>query len=422
MSKTYDTYKDSGISWIGYIPNNWKISKMKHIGTYINGYAFKPSDWNNEGKPIIRIQDLTGSQSNPNYYNGELDEKYLVKAGDILVSWAATLDAFIWSRKEGWLNQHIFKAIPNTNIVCKDFFFWLVKVAMSEMNNDNKHGIVMQHVTTGVFNIFKIPLPPLTEQEEISCVLNKKCSEIEELISVQEEMIKELQSFKISYITKIVTSGINKCSKQKDSNVDWIGMIPETWTVAKFKNLFRIKKDIAGELGYDVLSVTQKGIKIKDITKNEGQLAQDYSKYQLVAKEDFVMNHMDLLTGWVDISQYSGVTSPDYRVFVLLDEKNNHSKYYLYLMQMCYTNRIFYGLGQGVSGLGRWRLQADKFLNFTIPVPSYEEQKEIADYLDKKCAEIDTLIEKKTALLAEMESYKKSVIYEYVTGKKEETV
>ena len=183
MSKTYDTYKDSGISWIGYIPNNWKISKMKHIGTYINGYAFKPSDWNNEGKPIIRIQDLTGSQSNPNYYNGELDEKYLVKAGDILVSWAATLDAFIWSRKEGWLNQHIFKAIPNTNIVCKDFFFWLVKVAMSEMNNDNKHGIVMQHVTTGVFNIFKIPLPPLTEQEEISCVLNKKCSEIEELIS-----------------------------------------------------------------------------------------------------------------------------------------------------------------------------------------------------------------------------------------------
>ena len=131
------------------------------------------------------------------------------------------------------------------------------------------------------------------------------------------------------------------------------------------------------------------------------------------------MNHMDLLTGWVDISQYSGVTSPDYRVFVLLDKENNYSKYYLYLMQMCYTNRIFYGLGQGVSGMGRWRLQADKFLNFTIPVPSYEEQKEIADYLDTKCAEMDTLIARKTALLAEMETYKKSVIYEYVTGKKE---
>lgn len=391
---------------------------MKHIGTYINGYAFKPSDWNNEGKPIIRIQDLTGSQSNPNYYNGELDEKYLVKAGDILVSWAATLDAFIWSRKEGWLNQHIFKAIPNTNIVCKDFFFWLVKVAMSEMNNDNKHGIVMQHVTTGVFNIFKIPLPPLTEQEEISCVLNKKCSEIEELISVQEEMIKELQSFKISYITKIVTSGINKCSKQKDSNVDWIGMIPETWTVAKFKNLFRIKKDIAGELGYDVLSVTQKGIKIKDITKNEGQLAQDYSKYQLVAKEDFVMNHMDLLTGFVDLSKFEGVTSPDYRTFRAKNYNIVDNHYYLKIFQICYWTRLFYNLGQGVSTLGRWRLPAEQQNNFMLPVPPLQEQKEIAEHLDVKMQQIDSLIAIKQEKIKELHEYKKCIIYEYVTGKK----
>lgn len=88
-------------------------------------------------------------------------------------------------------------------------------------------------------------------------------------------------------------------------------------------------------------------------------------------------------------------------------------------MQMCYTNKIFYGLGQGVSNLGRWRLQADKFLNFTIPIPPLEEQKEIAEYLDEKCFEIDKLIAKKEELLADLESYKKSLIYEYVTGKKE---
>ena len=86
---------------------------------------------------------------------------------------------------------------------------------------------------------------------------------------------------------------------------------------------------------------------------------------------------------------------------------------------MCYTNRIFYGLGQGVSGLGRWRLQADKFLNFSITVPCYEEQKEIADYLDKKCSAIDDLITKKEHYFSEIENYKKSLIYEYVTGKKE---
>lgn len=131
------------------------------------------------------------------------------------------------------------------------------------------------------------------------------------------------------------------------------------------------------------------------------------------------MNHMDLLTGWVDISKYSGVTSPDYRVFVLDDTTTNDSRYFLYMMQMCYSNKIFYGLGQGVSGLGRWRLQADKFLNFMIPVPPKEEQSEIADYLDKRCTEIDKLIEMKEAFLEELDNFKKSLIYEYVTGKKE---
>ena len=102
----------------------------------------------------------------------------------------------------------------------------------------------------------------------------------------------------------------------------------------------------------------------------------------MLAPGDFAMNHMDLLTGWVDISKYSGVTSPDYRVFVLDDTEKNDSSYYLYLMQMCYFNRIFYGLGQGVSGMGRWRLQADKFMNFPVVVPPVDEQKEIVSYLN----------------------------------------
>ena len=155
------------------------------------------------------------------------------------------------------------------------------------------------------------------------------------------------------------------------------------------------------------------------MSKNEGQIAENYSNYQLVNIGDFAMNHMDLLTGWVDVSKYEGVTSPDYRVFVFQKPKEYSKEYYLYFMQMCYTNKIFYGLGQGVSGMGRWRLQADKFLNFTVTVPALEEQKEIAAYLDKKCSEIDKLIEKKEQLITELETYKKSLIYEYVTGKKE---
>ena len=131
------------------------------------------------------------------------------------------------------------------------------------------------------------------------------------------------------------------------------------------------------------------------------------------------MNHMDLLTGWVDISQYDGVTSPDYRVFRFIKPEKYDSKYYLYLMQMCYIDKIFYDLGQGVSNLGRWRLQADKFLNFVIPIPPIEEQKEISNYLDLRCSEIDKLIATNEKMIQDLNNYKKSLIYEYVTGKKE---
>ena len=264
----------------------------------------------------------------------------------------------------------------------------------------------------------KIPYISVEEQKSIASFLDKKCGEIDSLISLQEEMISELQSYKISYITKIVTSGIKEYSKLKDSGVDWIGQIPETWTVTKFKNLFRIKKDIAGKLGLDVLSVTQKGLKIKDLSKNEGQLAQDYSKYQLVSVEDFVMNHMDLLTGFVDLSAFEGVTSPDYRTFRTINNNITDNHYYLKIFQICYWTRLFYNLGQGVSTLGRWRLPAEQQNNFMLPVPPLEEQKEIAVHLDKKMAQIDSLIDIKEKKICELKDYKKSIIFEYVTGKK----
>lgn len=413
--------KDSGIEWIGEIPRCWHTSKLKYLGRYINGYAFKPEDWGSEGIPIIRIQDLTGSTDRPNFFSGKIDDKYLVKNGDILVSWAATLDAFVWNKGTGWLNQHIFKAVPNEEKIDYSYFFWMIKESMKNMNNDNKHGIFMQHVTLDVFNNFSIPMPPLEEQRKIAAFLDRKCAEIDSVIADTRRTIEEYKKLKQSVITQAVTKGVRGARDMKDSGSVWFGEIPAEWRMVRLKYMFHIKKDIAGKEGYTVLSITQRGITPKNIESNEGQLAADYSKYQLVEPGDFAMNHMDLLTGWVDISKYDGVTSPDYRVFVLDDEASN-KEYYLYMMQMCYFNRIFYGLGQGVSGMGRWRLQADKFLNFYIAVPPAEEQDEIVEALKKQLSEMDALIAAKEQLLTELETYKKSVIYEYVTGKKEVTV
>ncbi len=125
----------------------------------------------------------------------------------------------------------------------------------------------------------------------------------------------------------------------KQTREQWLGDIPASWGALRLKRIFSIKKDIAGEEGHTVLSVTQKGIRPKSMSE-KGQFAQDYSKYQLVKNGDFVMNHMDLLTGWVDISEYEGVTSPDYRVFINTKPDQYDSSYYRW---------VSFGYGLGIS-------------------------------------------------------------------------
>lgn len=200
----------------------------------------------------------------------------------------------------------------------------------------------------------------------------------------------------------------------KQTREQWLGDIPASWGALRLKRIFSIKKDIAGEEGHTVLSVTQKGIRPKSMSE-KGQFAQDYSKYQLVKNGDFVMNHMDLLTGWVDISEYEGVTSPDYRVFINTKPDQYDSSYYRYIFQLCYSARIFYGLGQGVAGFGRWRLPSDMFLNFVLPVPSIKEQQAIAAYLDDQVAQIDSIIAEAQASIEEYKQWKASVIFEALT-------
>ena len=262
-------------------------------------------------------------------------------------------------------------------------------------------------------------MPPESIQKEIVKIIEEKCLEIDNMIVATEISIDEYKILRQELIEKTVTKGLNKDVELKESGDNAFGQIPIHWSMTKIKRLFEIKKNIAGKEGYQVLSITQRGIVPKDISKNEGQMAANYSGYQLVNRGDFAMNHMDLLTGWVDISSFDGVTSPDYRVFSLKDEKHQCKQYYLYILQMCYFKQIFYSLAQGVSEFGRCRLQTDKFLHYEIMNPPYGEQCVIANYLDEKITEIDSIISQKEKMMAELKSYKVAMIYDYVTGKKE---
>lgn len=202
--------------------------------------------------------------------------------------------------------------------------------------------------------------------------------------------------------------------EMKDSGVAWLGDIDSRFDIKAIGNLFTIKKDIIGREPDQVLSITQRGIKIKDTTSNEGQNAASYAHYQIVNVGDFAMNHMDLLTGWVDISRYEGVTSPDYRVFTLTDN-TQIPEYFLRVFQMYYSNRVFYAFGQGAANLGRWRLPRENFVKISIPCPPVELQRKIVDEIASKVSKVDALVANQQAQIEKLKQYKQSLITEVVT-------
>lgn len=305
------------------------------------------------------------------------------------------------------------------NFKCEPRFlvYYLSSIFPKEMDKGSNQTTVPS-MRLPMLSNFAVNIPSKKYQKNIVFFLDKKCAEIDILHTNIESQIKILEEYKKSIITEAVKKGLDSNVEMKDSGSVYWKYIPANWGLSDIKYLFEIVKRIAGKEGYDILSVTQKGLKIKDMSKNTGQIAESYANYQFVYPTDFVMNHMDLLTGWVDCSKYFGVTSPDYRVFRLKDNRNNLN-YFKYVMQCCYMNKIFYSLGRGVSNLGRWRLQTESFNNFKIPVPPYEEQQKISKYLDEKLLEINNIMNQKKNQLETLNQYKKSLIYEYVTGKKE---
>ena len=163
------------------------MAKLGDIATYINGYAFKPSDWSDEGLPIIRIQDLTGNSYKANRYKGEYNSKYEVNAGDVLISWSASLGVYVWSGEKAVLNQHIFKVLFDKVDIDKNFFVFQVQNILENAASE-AHGATMKHLTKPVFDALPFNLPSLEEQKEISSKLNA----VNDLIIARGEQLSKL--------------------------------------------------------------------------------------------------------------------------------------------------------------------------------------------------------------------------------------
>ncbi|NOZ38389.1 MAG: restriction endonuclease subunit S, partial [Gammaproteobacteria bacterium] len=266
------------------------------------------------------------------------------------------------------------------------------------------------------FYAFKTYIPSITEQTAIANFLDQKSAQIDQAIAIKEKQITLLKERKQILIQNAVTRGLNPDAPMRDSGVEWLGDVPAHWKTRRLKYIVKILKRIVGHEGPNVLSITQQGIKVKDIESGEGQLAMDYSKYQLLYQGEFAMNHMDLLTGYVDISKFDGVVSPDYRVFKNTSKEIN-DQYLLAIFQIGYKHRIFYRYGQGVSFLGRWRFPADNFNNFFIPIPPIEEQEHIVFHIEKESSKMDAAITLQQQQIEKLKEYKTTLINNAVTGK-----
>ncbi|MBN1618745.1 restriction endonuclease subunit S [Candidatus Dojkabacteria bacterium] len=424
--KPYTKYKDSGVDWLGDIPMGWEIEKLKYY------YAFEKG-----AKAALYTNEYIGSKKGEYpVYSGKTSgggvmgtiDTYDYDFNKDLAILITTVGAKAMTHKmvsgRFSLSQNIAmlknRSNHSSNLDSKYVYYFLFPLLS---NKRNEISLIMQpSLRFEDLSKYEIVKPSLNEQRQISVYLDNKADDISKYIKKLIKEIELLKEHRQRIIHKAITRGVNKSSRDnnlsqyKETNITWANRIPKDWNIKRLKYVFRVRKDIAGKLGYRVLAITQSGIKVKDIESNLGQLSSDYSKYQFVRKGDFAMNHMDLLTGYVDISKYEGVTSPDYRVFELIDRQCD-PQYFLYILQTCYHEKIFYPLGRGASKIGRWRLGIDAFNNFLLPIPNLKEQITIATFLDSKLMEIDKQINEINNQIKLIKEYKQSLISKVVTGK-----
>jgi type I restriction enzyme S subunit len=250
------------------------------------------------------------------------------------------------------------------------------------------------------------------------------------MVTLQETMIEELKAYKQSVITEAVTKGQNPNAPMRDSGIDWIGEIPEHWKLEPLKYCFgrRSEKNNPVKTEERLSLSIDKGVTLyAEKTTNLDRFKDDFTQYQLAYPNDIVLNCMNMIVGAVGLSNYMGCVSPVYYVIYPIRQGIN-PLYYSYLLNIPTIRGVYYSLGKGIYAIERGegrvntcrlKVAYNDFGRLEIPVPPLEEQKEITQFIQQKCSEIDSLIALKLAKIEELKEYKKSVIYEYVTGKKE---
>ena len=287
--------------------------------------------------------------------------------------------------------------------------------------------------TLGVDTLFNypIPVPKIEEQNTIATFLDEKCGEIDSIIALQEKIIEELKAFQYALISEVTTKGLNDNAEYIQSGVDWIGNMPSHWRLTTFKEYgIESEEKNKGNKTSELLALSYSlGVTLyKDKIYNKDRVKNDYEEYKIVHKGDIVLSPNDIIKGSIFVSAYDGCISPMYLIFHPRKPQTHNLRYLSYLLRNKSVGRKFFFMARGLIGeildngkyvTRRMTVAKNDITGFKVLLPPLFEQEQIVNYLDTKCAEIDALISLKQSKIETLKEYKKSIIYEYVTGKKQ---
>lgn len=402
---------------IGEIPEEWSLLPLTMLATYINGMAFKPRDWKKRGIPIVRIENLNNPYAPFNYFDGPVDNRFLLDNGDILLSWSASLGVYLWNRGKAVLNQHIFKVVPN-KIIKKYYLFWALHNSVENLSKVT-HGSTMKHFQKGELERTKIALPPFPEQQKIAEILSTTDDAIQR---VNDQIIKT-KRLKKGLMQTLFTKGIGH-TKFKMTD---IGEIPEKWKVGNLTSVTENKNDIiAGPFGSNmkVSDYTEVGVPIirlqniapnsfiyKDIKYIRAEKAEELA-YHSFMSGDIVLAKLGNPIGVSCLVpselSYGIVVADVVRIRVSAKKANKQ-----FVVQSLNSPICLRQLKSAKIGSTRPRVNLPNVRNLRLIIPSLPEQQKIGEIL----SDIDSYIGSLEKYKGKLDSIKKGLMQDLLTGK-----
>lgn len=418
--------KDSGIEWIGEIPEGWETCLYKYCCSVQPGYPFDSAKFSNsstDGFPLIRIRDITSGEIQT-YYTGEYPPNYIVTAGDLLVGMDGDFNVRWWNNDAALLNQRCCR-VTEKNSVLRRFLYYVLPLTLQHINTLT-YATTVKHLANGdILNSF-IAFPSLPAQQNIVHYLDTVCSEIDAILSKTRSSIEEYKKLKQAVITQAVTKGVRGEREMKDSGNPWFGQIPTDWKLSRVGLHFSIilGKMLCNAPLNDTYTLEPYYCAADVHFDGVADGARKKMWFSPIEKDLYRVSVGDLLVveggagagGSAIVEKQDSDTYVQNSIMIVRSKGNADNRYLRYLLEFL-VKQGYIDVVCNKATIPHFT--KDKLSCVPFCLCPTGEQKEIADYLDAKCAEIDKLIAKKEQLVKELENYKKSLIFEYVTGKKE---